>query len=159
MSVSVETQKDVVRVDWTRVAVALAVLMLLYFTVTNHIDLYPLNNLGPAGSQWPSTLAGWTQFSIFVVLMVTRRRLAVVAALVISVVWISLQFRQWYLPYLFNLGPTDWYFAHGYAETMKILPAISGHAVTPDLQHNILQLLSLLIVFSSVMAVRQVMKR
>lgn len=146
-------------IDWTRAAIGLALLMLAYFTITNHVELYPLNNLGPAGSQWPSTLAGWGLFSVFILLMATRRRWATFAALVIAVVWISLQFRQWYLPYLFNIGPVDWYFAHGYSETLKVLPPIPGHDVTPDLQHNILQLLSLSVVGASIMAARQNFRR
>lgn len=145
--------------NWSRVAIGAAIVMLLYFSVTNHVDLYPLNNLKEAGSQWPSTIVGWIQFVIFIGLLLTGRRLAVLAALIISLVWLALQFRQWYLPYLFNLGPTDWYFEHGYTETIKILPAISGHAVTPDLQHNILQLLSATVLFTAVMAYRQSQKR
>ena len=41
-----------------RACIALA-LMLIYFTVDNHVGLNPWNNLAQAGSQWPSTLAGW----------------------------------------------------------------------------------------------------
>lgn len=145
--------------DWRRVAIAAAITMLLYFSVTNHVDLYPLNNLAEAGSQWPSTLAGLIQFGLFVGLLLTKRRLAALTALVISAVWLALQFRQWYLPYLFNLGPTDWFFDHGYSKTIKVLPPIDGHPVTPDLQHNILQLLSLVVLVTAVLAFRQMMKR
>lgn len=141
--------------DWASVAVGSALLMLLYFTVSNHVDLYPLNNLAEAGPLWPSTLAGWTQFVIFIGLVLTRRPLLTFAALVISIVWLSLQFRQWYIPYLFGKGNTDWFIEHGYDATMKILPAISGRVVTPDLQHNILQLLSAVVIFTAVKAFLQ----
>lgn len=154
-----DRQSSTSSIDWARVAIGAALVMLLYFTVTNHVDLYPLNNLAEAGPQWPSTLAGWIQFVIFIGLLFLGHRLAVFAALIVSVVWLALQFRQWYLPYLFNLGPTDWFFEHGYAETLKVLPPISGHVVTPDLQHNILQLLSATIVFTAVMAFRQSLRR
>jgi hypothetical protein len=40
---------------WIRVAIAAQLLMLIYFTVDNHIDLYPWNNLR---AELPSTLAG-----------------------------------------------------------------------------------------------------
>ena len=56
--------------------------------------------------------------------------------------WLLLQIRQWWLPYLF--GPTflhenfAWYFQHGYAETIKVLAVAEGRP-TPDLQHNVLQ--------------------
>ena len=83
------------------------------------------------------------------------RPLLTFAALVISIVWLSLQFRQWYIPYLFGKGNTDWFIEHGYDATMKILPAISGRVVTPDLQHNILQLLSAVVIFTAVKAFLQ----
>ena len=51
-------------------------------------------------------------------------------------VWLLLQIRQWWLPYLF--GPTflhenfAWYFQHGYAETIKLVSVINGRP-TQDL--------------------------
>jgi hypothetical protein len=51
-----------------------------------------------------------------------------------------------WIPYLF--GPTPlhwdfrWYVEHGYTETLRILPR-RGARPTPDLQHMILQMLSL----------------
>jgi hypothetical protein len=38
-----------------RMACIALALMLVYFTVDNHVGLNPWNNLGQAGSQWPST--------------------------------------------------------------------------------------------------------
>jgi hypothetical protein len=63
-----------------------------------------------------------------------------------TVVWLLLQLRQWWLPYL--LGPTPlhrdfrWYWEGGYAETLRLLPA-RGWRPVADLQHLVLQLLSL----------------
>jgi hypothetical protein len=74
---------------------------------------------------------------------------------VYTYVWLLLQIRQWWIPYL--LGPTAlhrdlaWYYQHGYAETVKVLPPI-GDRPTPDLQHLVLQLLSLLVVVAATIA-------
>lgn len=145
--------------DWSRMAVGVALLMLTYLTVTNHVSLYPLNNLAAVDSLWPSTLVAWAQFAFFIGLMLTRRPLATVAALVFSIVWLALQVNQWYVPYLLGMGDTSWFLENGYDATLKILPAMAGRVVTPDLQHNILQLLSATIIFTAIMAVRQSRER
>jgi hypothetical protein len=129
--------------------------MLLYFSVTNHVDLFPLNNLEAAGSQLLSTLNGWAMFIPFMLLVRMRHRFAIFSALVISVVWVVLQFNQWYVPYLFDGGQTDWFVTNGYDQTLKLLPQISGHVVTPDLQHNILQLFSVILVVLAALDLRQ----
>jgi hypothetical protein len=65
-----------------------------------------------------------------------------------SYVWLALQIRQWWIPYLF--GPTalhrdfGWYFAHGYDRRTKILPSIDDRPI-PDAQHLVLQALSLVV--------------
>lgn len=141
--------------DWTRVAVAVTLLMLTYLTLTNHVSLYPLNNLAAVDSLWPSTLVAWAQFAIFIGLIITRRPLLTFSALIFSVVWLALQFNQWYVPYLFGMGDTTWFLENGYSATIKILPAITGRVVTPDLQHNILQFLSAMIIVTAVLAFRQ----
>lgn len=141
--------------DWTRIAVAAALLMLAYLTLTNHVSLYPLNNLAAVDSLWPSTIVAWAQFAIFIGLIVTRRPLLKFSALIFSIVWLALQFNQWYVPYLFGMGDTAWFLENGYDATLKILPAITGRVVTPDLQHNILQILSAGIITAAVLAFRQ----
>ena len=126
-------------------------LLLIYFTVTNHIDLQPLNNLTAAGSQVPSTLMAVLPFSFVLLGLAQDRPRWVYLGWIWSMVWLALQVRQWWVPYFF--GPTllhenfAWYFQHGYTETLRILPVAVGRP-TPDLQHNILQLLSLAVVLT-----------
>jgi hypothetical protein len=77
-----------------------------------------------------------------------RVRWGMVAGTIYAYVWLLLQIRQWWIPYLF--GPTplhrdlSWYHEHGYSETLKILPPIRDHPI-PDLQHMSLQALSLIV--------------
>jgi hypothetical protein len=59
-------------------------------------------------------------------------------------------------PYLFE--PTglhqdfDWYFAHGYDQTINLFPSID-HRPAPDAQHLVLQALSLAVVIVTTIAV------
>jgi hypothetical protein len=126
-------------------------LLLIYFILTNHVDLRPLNNLTAAGIQLPSTLMAVLPFSLVLFGLAQNRRAWIYLGWIWSMVWLALQIRQWWVPYFF--GPTfihenfAWYFQHGYTETLKILP-IAQSRPTPDLQHNILQLLSLAVVLT-----------
>jgi hypothetical protein len=128
--------------------------MLAYFVLTNHVDLYPWNNLRE--SQWTSTLAGVVPFGIYAAAFTMRLRWLMLVGMVHAYVWLGLQIRQWWVPYL--LGPTplhgsfDWYFGGGYRETLKLLPPL-GERPVPDLQHMVLQALSLLVVVAATAAV------
>ena len=127
---------DSAKIDWIKIAISSQLAMLIYFTIDNHVDLLP------------STLAAWIPFLLIMLTFVYRIRWGMVAGTVYTYVWLLLQIRQWWIPYLF--GPTplhrdfSWYYEHGYAETLKVLPPIGDHPV-PDLQHIFLQLLSLVV--------------
>lgn len=126
-------------------------LLLIYFIATNHVDLAPFNNLAAAGSQLLSTLLAVIPFGMVLLGLRLEKGRWIYAGWIWSMVWLLLQIRQWWLPYLF--GPTflhenfAWYFQHGYAETIKLVPVIDGRP-TPDLEHNILQVLSLGVVLT-----------
>ena len=136
---------------WSLAASIAIGLLLIYFIITNHVDLVPLHNLAAAGSQLPSTLMAVIPFGMVLLGLRLEKGRWIYAGWIWSMVWLLLQIRQWWLPYLF--GPTflhenfAWYFQHGYAETIKLLPVIDGRP-TPDLQHNILQVLSLGVVLT-----------
>jgi hypothetical protein len=132
-------------------AVAAIGSMLIYFVVVNHVDLYPWNNL--VSPQLPSTLAGVVPF--YALAFATGTRWLMLIGVVHSYIWLLLQVRQWWIPYL--LGPTPihkdfgWYTEHGYSETIKFLPAIADRPV-PDAEHIVLQALSLLVVAATTWA-------
>jgi hypothetical protein len=83
-------------------------------------------------------------------------RWLMVVGTVHSYVWLALQIRQWWIPYLF--GPThlhrdfQWYVAQGYDRTIKILPAVEDRPA-PDAQHLVLQALSLVVAIAATVAV------
>ena len=121
--------------------------MLIYFIIDNHIDLYPWNNL--ITPQLPSTLSAVIPFTVYAVGFALGIRGLMLVGTVHSYVWLALQIRQWWIPYL--LGRTavhrefDWYVAHGYDRTIRLLPRIADHP-TPDAQHLVLQVLSIVVV-------------
>ncbi|HMF47957.1 MAG TPA: hypothetical protein VK603_04900 [Candidatus Saccharimonadales bacterium] len=147
------------KIDWIRIAISSQLVMLIYFTIDNHVDLFPWNNLRSPVAELPSTLAAWIPFLLIMLTFVYRIRWGMVAGTVYTYVWLLLQIRQWWIPYLF--GPTplhrdfSWYYEHGYTETVKVLPPIGNHPV-PDLQHMSLQLLSLAVTLTATIAVMRI---
>ncbi|NCC37362.1 MAG: hypothetical protein EOM24_35925, partial [Chloroflexia bacterium] len=71
---------------WRVASAALISVMLVYFVVTNHIVLYPWNNLAAAGNQWPSTLVGLIPFSIYAVAFASGIRWLMLVGMVHSYV-------------------------------------------------------------------------
>jgi hypothetical protein len=138
---------------WSKTAVFSIVLMLAYFVVDNHVDLYPWNNLVEA--QLPSTLTGVIPFSIYAVAFWFGVRWLMLVGTVHAYVRLGLQIRQWWIPYLF--GPTflhrsfEWYREGGYDETVRFLPEMAGRPV-PDAQHVVLEALSLVVVVTTTVA-------
>lgn len=134
---------------WLRLAIVAQVIMLAYFVLTNHVNLYPWNNL--LEPQWVSTLSGVVPFSICILAFVRQIRWLMFIGVVHSYVWLALQLWQWWLPYLF--GPTafhqdfGWYFENGYMATVRFLPSL-GQRPIPDAQHIGLELLSLAVVIT-----------
>jgi hypothetical protein len=106
---------------WNWIASGSIVVMLAYFVVDNHVDLYPWNNL--TTSQLPSTLAALIPFGVYATAFALGVRWLMLVGTVHSYVWLALQIRQWWIPYLF--GPTalhrdfGWYFANGYDRTTR----------------------------------------
>ena len=125
--------------------------MLIYFTVDNHFDLYPWNNLKEAGSQLGSTLMGWVPFSALALGVIKKNRMVGYFGFAWAAIWLLLQVRQWWVPYWF--GPTivhadfSWYYEHGYTTTQSLLPKLSDRP-TPDLQHMVLQGLSFIVLMT-----------
>lgn len=132
-------------------ALAAIVVLLAYLLVTNHVPLAPWNALS-GGSQWLSSLAALAPFGLVVLAIGARQALAIGIGALWSVVWFGMQLVQWWVPYLF--GPTplhrsfDWYVEGGYDATLTILPAIGDRPV-PDLQHLVLQVLSIVVIVAT----------
>lgn len=154
------TAKRVARPHRARRQAASAILLMLaYVVVTNHLPLYPWNNLvSPQGA----STAACGPFLIYAAALLFGWRWLMLIGTGHIVVWLALQLRQWWLPYL--LGPTpihrdfSWHAAHGYDRTLKLLPVVEGRPV-PDAQHLVLQLISLVVMRASSRALWLTMRR
>ena len=139
---------------WNWIASGSMVVMLAYFIMDNHVDLHPWNNL--VTPQLPSTLTAVIPFGLYAVAFALGLRWLMVVGAVHSYVWLVLQIRQWWLPYLFGSTALHrdfaWYFAHGYDRTIKILPGVGDRPI-PDAQHLVLQGLSLVVAIAATVAV------
>jgi hypothetical protein len=58
--------------EWSKSAIGSQLTMLIYFTIDNHVYLYPWNNLESLTEQIPSTLWGWGPFLL--IMLAFRRR-------------------------------------------------------------------------------------
>lgn len=138
---------------WLYAAIVAQVIMVAYSIVTNHVNLYPWNNL--LESQLVNTLTSVVPFTIYIMAFSLQIRWLMSIGVVHSFIWLWLQLYQWWLPYLF--GPTalhqdfSWYFENGYSETVRFLPSL-GQRPTPDAQHVVLELLSVVMAVTMTVA-------
>jgi len=126
----------------TAVAVTLLAITSIYFVIDNYVPLYPWNNLAEAGPQLASTLSMVIPYTVTAVVLLARWRWPAVFMAGYCWVLLALQIATWYPPYLFGTS-ADWYHAHGYDKTIKLLPRVDNHVVVVDAQHNVLQVLTL----------------
>jgi hypothetical protein len=140
--------------SWNWIASGSMAVMLAYLVLGNHVDLYPWNNL--ITPQLPSTLAGAIPFGIYAVAFAVSHHWLMLIGVVHSYVWLGLQIRQCWTPYLF--GPTvphrdfGWYYAHGYVHKTRILPSIDNRP-TPDAHHLVPQVPPLAVAITATIAV------
>jgi hypothetical protein len=55
-------------------AITSQLVMLMYFTLDNHLGLYPWNHLRSPAAELPSTLAGWIPFLLIMLAFAFRLR-------------------------------------------------------------------------------------
>jgi hypothetical protein len=85
--------------------VATQATLIAYFTVQNHVNLAPWNNLAAEGPQLRSTLVGVVPgIGVLTALLIGGPRTRSIAA-IWSWVWLGLQVAQSWVPYLFDVHP------------------------------------------------------
>ena len=85
---------DSTQTSWIRTAIASQLLMLIYFTIDNHVSLYPWNNLRCPVAELPSTLSGWIPFLLIMLAFAFRVRWGMLAGTIYTYVWLLLQIRD-----------------------------------------------------------------
>ena len=73
-----------------------------------------------------------------------RWHLVILAGAVWFAVLLALDLRNWWLPYLFGVEGeiTAEAYRQSYATNVRVLPQLGEHAVVPDAQHVVMQLLT-----------------
>jgi hypothetical protein len=117
------------------------------------VTAVPISSTTPT----PSTLVAAIPFGFYEAAFACGLRWMMIVGTVHSYVWLALQIRQWWIPYLFGStwlhSDFEWYCAHGYDRTISILSRIGDRQV-PDAQHLVLQTLSLFVVIATTAADR-----
>ena len=138
---------------WTGLSIAA---MLMWFCVTNHLDLSPLNDLDAQGGQLASTLSGLIPFGQALLTIAFAPPLWLLIFWTgYSYVWLALQALRWWVAYLMGGDADHW---DGYTRTLHVLPQIDGR-MGPDLKHLILQFFSLLMAIALTVPTMQIWRR
>jgi hypothetical protein len=128
-------------------AQVLTALMLVYFFLINHVRLSRFNNITRLATQWRSTAVGLIPGILVIATLASSNKLESAIGAGWLWLWFALQIRQWWVPYLFGQTALHrdfrWYVAGGYHRTIGLLPERVGRP-SPDVQHLILQILTLL---------------
>lgn len=131
--------------------------MLVYFTAVNHVSFGRLNNLASPMAQWRSTCVGVIPGLLVIAGLRSGGQSAAALGAVWLWIWLALQVRQWWIPYLFGASVLHrdftWYVAGGFDKTLRLLPPVAGWPC-PDLQHLLLQALTLAAAISTTLVAR-----
>jgi|SRR5690625_3492233 len=140
-------------------AVVLQIILLLYVEITTLVNLYPWNDLAKYTNKekmLEATVNGLT-ILLGIVLFVSGIKWLMIVSVIFWLIFLLMQLLNWWMPYLtgkhLNQFPRKLYDTH-FQETLKILPPIKDHII-PDAQHNVLQLISLVVFVVSLLALFQ----
>lgn len=133
--------------DLFKWALALQILLFLYFEVTTLVHLYPWNDLSKYSFK-EKVIEATTNGAMIILsigLFITKIKWLMIISIIFWFVFLIMQLINWWMPYLtgkhLKQFPRSLYETH-FKETIKILPPIKNNIV-PDAQHNVLQLLTL----------------
>ncbi len=138
-------------------AVILQVIMFFYFEVTTLINLFPWNDLSKYS--YKERILEATVNGIIIIiglaLFVSKVKWLMVISASLWFAFLLMQLLTWWMPYLtgrhLKQFPKELYDTH-FQETIKVLPPIKNHII-PDVQHNILQMITLATFVTSLITV------
>lgn len=143
--------------DFFKCAIALQILLFIYFEITTLVNLYPWNDLSKYSFR--ERMIEATTNGIVIILglglFFTKIKGLMILSVIIWFVFLFMQLLTWWIPYLtgrhlkqFSRALYDTHFQ----ETFKLLPPIKNHIV-PDAQHNVLQIITLATFIASTVAI------
>jgi hypothetical protein len=134
--------------DFFKVAIAFQILLFIYFEGTTLVQLYPWNDLSKYSNQ--EKIIEATVNGIIIIfcmgLFITQIKWLMIISVIFWFVFLFMQILTWWMPYLtgkhLKQFPKTLYETH-FKNTLKLLPPIKDHII-PDVQHNVLQIISLI---------------
>lgn len=153
---------------WIWIALALQVVIILYYEFTSYVDLYPFNDLRTISMETSiqSSLANDVpKLGIILVTLLAMKywitswfRFFYASSIIYYIVFFGIQFFIWWPRYILGASPEQLeQYNEKFANTIKILPTFGNH-VAVDLQHNILQTLTVAILIAMGIALRKLMQ-
>lgn len=142
--------------DYYYVALVLQILLFLYFEVTTLVPLFPWNDLSKYSrkEKFTEAIANGLIILLCIGLFATKIKWLMAISVMFYLVFLVMQILTWWMPYLTGIHlkqfPRSLYESH-FKNTIKWLPPVKGHII-PDAQHNVLQLISILTLITSSIA-------
>ena len=141
---------------WFKAALVLQILLLAYWLTMEVVDLHPWNDIAsrPAGYdlRWSIAVNALQMLAYMALFAPGVRPLAIVSTVGYGV-YLALQLWTWWKPFVLGAS-SEWQalYAESFARTLKVLP-VYGTRLPPDAQHITLQVLTLLTLIATGMAV------
>lgn len=141
---------------WFKAALVLQILLLAYWLTIEVVDLYPWNDLASRPASYD---LGWSvavnalQLLAYMALFALGIRPLAMLSVVGYGAYLAWQLWIWWKPYILGASG-DWQalYLESFSRTLKVLP-VYGTRLPPDAQHLALQVLTLLTLIATAMAV------
>jgi hypothetical protein len=147
---------------WIKISLMLQITIILYWEITQYVNLFPYNDV--VGLDFQDNMAAslandLPKICIIIVFLVGLRRLKnlwfpwfVGASVIYYMVFLGIQLSIWWGRYIFGASAEEIQdYNEKFGETIKILPSFGNH-VPPDLQHLVLQTITLTIIIVTTIA-------
>jgi hypothetical protein len=147
---------------WIKLSLILQIVIILYWEITQYVNLFPYNDVTSLDfhdSLAASLANDVPKIFIIIVFLVGLHRLKnplfpwfVASSVIYYMVFLGIQLSIWWQRYLFGATAKELQdYNEKFGETIKILPSFGNH-VPPDLQHIVLQTITVTIIIVTMIA-------
>jgi hypothetical protein len=147
---------------WIKISLILQIAIILYWEITQYVNLFPYNDV--VGLDFHDNLTASLandvpKICIIIVFLLGLRWLKnpwfpwfVASSVIYYMVFLGIQISIWWGRYLFGASAKELQdYNEKFGETIKILPSFGNH-VPPDLQHLVLQTITVTIIIVTMIA-------
>jgi hypothetical protein len=147
---------------WIKISIILQFTIILYWEITQYVNLFPYNDVVGLNfhDNFAASLANDVpKIFIIIVFLVGLRWLKnpwfpwfVASSVIYYMVFLGIQLSIWWGRYLFGASAEELQdYNEKFGDTIKILPSFRNH-VPPDLQHLVLQTITITIIIVTMIA-------